>query len=234
MSRENVAIVGMLSSRGMARSNITAVLDGRRTVRRIQVYSPTKANREAYATEIAEQYGLEVVPMDHPSEIFKGADIVAGCTDSAIPLPMGDWLEPGTHVVSIGGRPDDAAYHRFDVYLRFGTAPTPRGLPQWQASGEGVAYHAQPDNPLYQNQSLMGRSGRGERTQPQKTRFITLEEMLSGGAPGRESDKQITFSDRGNIQGAQFWAVAGKVYEAAKAEGLGHGLPTEWFLQDSR
>jgi len=51
---------------------------------------------------------------------------------------------------------------------------------------------------------------------------------------GRQSDKQITYSERGNIQGAQFFAVAGKVYESAKARGLEKEIPTEWFLQDIR
>ncbi len=50
----------------------------------------------------------------------------------------------------------------------------------------------------------------------------------------RSSDHQITFSERGNIQGAQFFAVAGRAYEMAKAKGLGRDLPTEWLLQDIR
>ena len=33
---------------------------------------------------------------------------------------------------------------------------------------------------------------------------------------GRSSPDQITYSERGNLQGAQFYAVAGKVYELAK------------------
>jgi hypothetical protein len=35
-------------------------------------------------------------------------------------------------------------------------------------------------------------------------------------------------------KGAQFFAVAGKVYELTKERGLGRELPTEWFLQDIR
>jgi hypothetical protein len=51
---------------------------------------------------------------------------------------------------------------------------------------------------------------------------------------GRTSANQITYSERGNLQGAQFHAVAGKVYELAKRAGLGREIPTEWFLQDIR
>ena len=50
----------------------------------------------------------------------------------------------------------------------------------------------------------------------------------------RSDDAQITFSERGNIQGAQFFAVAGLVYELARERGLGQELPTSWFLQDIR
>ena len=57
---------------------------------------------------------------------------------------------------------------------------------------------------------------------------------MQGKATGRSSDAQITYSERGNLQGAQFYAVAGKVFEAAKRAGLGREIPTEWFLQDIR
>jgi hypothetical protein len=51
---------------------------------------------------------------------------------------------------------------------------------------------------------------------------------------GRTSREQITWSERGNLQGAQFYAVAGRIYETARAKGLGREIPTEWFLQDIR
>ena len=57
---------------------------------------------------------------------------------------------------------------------------------------------------------------------------------MTGKKKGRISDRQITYSERGNIQGAQFFAVAGKVYELAKAKSLGREIPTEWLLQDIR
>jgi ornithine cyclodeaminase/alanine dehydrogenase-like protein (mu-crystallin family) len=65
-------------------------------------------------------------------------------------------------------------------------------------------------------------------------RAVFLPEILSGKKHGRTSGRQITYSERGNIQGAQFFAVAGKVYELAKERGLGKEIPTEWLLQDIR
>ncbi len=63
---------------------------------------------------------------------------------------------------------------------------------------------------------------------------MSFGDVVSGRARGRTSREQITYSERGNIQGAQFFAVAAAVYEAARREGLGRDLPTDWFLQDIR
>jgi ornithine cyclodeaminase/alanine dehydrogenase-like protein (mu-crystallin family) len=80
----------------------------------------------------------------------------------------------------------------------------------------------------------MKRAGKRAHGIIAQDRAVLLEELLTGKKKGRTSDKQITYSERGNIQGAQFFAVAGKVYELAKARGLGREFPTEWLLQDIR
>ena len=59
-------------------------------------------------------------------------------------------------------------------------------------------------------------------------------DVLAGRDEVRTSRAQISFSERGNIQGAQFFAVAGHVYEQCRERGLGRELPTSWFLQDVR
>ena len=100
MAREDATVVGMIGSGGMARSHVDSFLQARQ-IKKIQVYSPTKANREAYAKEISENYGLDVIPMNHPRDVYKGAHIVAGCTDSAVPIVIGKWLEEGTHVTCV-------------------------------------------------------------------------------------------------------------------------------------
>jgi ornithine cyclodeaminase/alanine dehydrogenase-like protein (mu-crystallin family) len=80
----------------------------------------------------------------------------------------------------------------------------------------------------------MKRAGKRAHGAIAEDRCVLLEELLTGKKKGRTSDKQITYSERGNIQGAQFFAVAGKVYELAKAKRLGREIPTEWLLQDIR
>jgi alanine dehydrogenase len=205
MARKDAEVVGIIGSGGMARTHMqsfTAV----RNIRKVQVFSPTKANREAFAEEIRAQYGIEVQVCDAPEQVYRGAHIVAGLTDSAVPVLNGD------------------------VYLRFGDAPAPLGRPDLALADEYIAWEARP------NVAKHGGGGKGKKahgvTIPEKR--ITLADLVSCQAKGRTSDEQITYSERGNLQGAQFYAVAGRVYELVKAAGLGHEIPTEWFLQDIR
>lgn len=230
MAREDAEVVGMIGSGGMARSHVESFLLARE-IKRIQVYSPTKAHREEYAKEVSGKYGIEVVPVSQPKEAYKGAHIVAGCTDSSVPIIVGKWLEEGTHVTCVGGKPDEDTLKRIDVSLRLGNAPHPWGLPEFGLADEYITYAAKPDhNADFQ----MKRAGKRAHGVIAEDRAVLLEELLTGKKKGRTSNKQITYSERGNIQGAQFFAVAGKVYELAKARGLGREIPTDWLLQDIR
>ena len=229
MARPEARVLGLLGSGGMARSHVEALLRVR-PLDRIQVYSPTPAHRERFAAEMREQHGIAVEVMDDPRAVYRGADILAGCTDSAVPVIEGEWLEPGMHVIAIGGRPDDAARARFDVTLRLGTAPAPVGRPDLGTADEYLGYAARPDAPLWQQRRLGKRAPVVTGTGAD----VMLADILAGRSPGRGSASQITYSERGNIQGAQFFAVAAAAYEEARRRGLGHELPTEWFLQDIR
>src|SRR5918994_2442692 len=230
MAREDAEVVGMIGSGGMARSHVESFLLARK-IKKIQVYSPTKAHRQEYAEEISDKYRLEVVPVSTPRDVYRGAHIVAGCTDSSVPIIIGKWLEEGTHVTCVGGKPDEDTLKRIDVSLRLGNAPHPWGLPEFGLADEYITYAAKPNqNPDFQ----MKRAGKRAHGVIAEERAILLEELLTGKKKGRTSNKQITYSERGNIQGAQFFAVAGKVYELCKEKGLGHEIPTEWLLQDIR
>lgn len=229
MSRKNSRVLGMLGSGGMARSHVEALLRVR-DIKRIQVYSPTKANRENYAAEMRQKYAVETAALDNPREVYRGADILAGCTDSSVPVIKGEWLEEGTHVIAIGGRPDDAARKRFDVTLRLGTAPAPVGRPELGTTDEYLGYMARPDAESWQHR----RPGKRAPAVTGLGTDVMFADIIGGKFPGRSSERQITYSERGNIQGAQFYAVAAAAYEAAKKRGLGRELPTEWFLQDIR
>ncbi|MFQ5875597.1 MAG: ornithine cyclodeaminase family protein [Dehalococcoidia bacterium] len=229
IAREDAEVVGMVGSGGMARSHAESFLLARK-IKKIQVYSPTKAHREEYAKETAEKFGIEVVPLEDPRDVYRGADIVAGCTDSAIPIIIGKWLEEGTHVTCVGGKPDEETLKKIDVSLRLGNAPAPWGFPEFSFPDEYITYAAMPN----QNAGFkMKRKGKRAHGVVAEDRAVFLADLLKG-KKGRTSPRQITYSERGNVQGAQFFAVAGKVYELARERGLGRELPTEWLLQDIR
>ena len=230
LANDDAEVVGMLGSGGMARTHIAAFALVRK-IRKLQVFSPTKENREAFGREVAAKYGIEVRVCDRPEDIYKGAHIVAGCTDSAVPVLDGTCIEKGAHVLNIGGSgvPDNETLKRIDVYLRFGDAPPPASRPDMKLDDEHLGWEAGPARPKFGD----GREGRAHgNLLPEKR--IALANLIQGKVKGRSGHDQITYSERGNLQGAQFFSVAGRAYEAAKRLGLGREIPTEWFLQDVR
>jgi len=123
-----------------------------------------------------------------------------------------------------GGVPDEESLRQVDVYLRFGNAPAPLGRED-AIEDEYLTYAARPDA------KRSRKRGHGVSL-PDKV--VYLADIVAGRHPGRSSDQQITYSERGNLQGAQFYALAAIVYEKAKAAGIGKTVPTEWLLQGIR
>ena len=229
MARTGPRKLGLLGSGGMARSHVAALCEVRE-IAAIRVYSPTRAHREAFARDMQDLYGIGCEAVDRPEDACEHADILASCTDSAVPVIRPEWLRDGMHVISIGGRPHDAARSRFDRTLRLGTAPAPVGRADLGTADEYLGYVARPADPFWQTLKKTGRAhvitGDG--------RDVMYADVIAGRSQGRTRDEDITYSERGNIQGAQFFAVAGAAYEEARRRGLGRPLPTQWFLQDIR
>ena len=231
MANEDAEVVGMLGSGGMARTHMQAFTRVR-TIKKLQVFSPTKENREAFGREMAATYNIEVQVCDSPEDIYKGAHIVAALTDSAVEVTAGSLLEKGSHIVVVGGtgKPDEESLRRVDVYLRFGDTPAPVGHPELATDAEHIGYEARPSESKHGD----GRRSRRKHGNSLPDKRVTLADLVQGRVRGRTAHDQITYSERGNLQGAQFYAVAGKVYEAARRAKVGREIPTEWFLQDIR
>jgi ornithine cyclodeaminase/alanine dehydrogenase-like protein (mu-crystallin family) len=231
MARKDAEVVGMLGAGGMSRAHMQAFM-AVRDIKKLQVYSPTRENREAFGRDMAARYNIEVKVCDRPEDIYPGAHIVAALTDSAIPVLDGTRLEKGAHIVNIGGsgRLDDESMRRVDVYLRFGDAPAPVGRPDLAIDDEYIGWEARPGSRKYG-------AGRSKARAPGVAlpdKRVSLGDIVSGRAAGRMSADQITWSERGNLQGAQFYPLAGKVYELAREAKRGYEIPTRLFLQDIR
>ena len=235
LAKKNAEVIGMLGSGGMSETHMEAFMHVRPGLKRLQVYSPTKENRERFGRKMADKYGLEIKVCDRPEEIYRDADIVAVLTDSAVSVIDGPRIEKGAHLVAPGtggGIKDKGVLDRIDLYLRFGNATAP-----WGGAGPGIddeyfTYAARPDIETGFMRKTKGGRGHGAVFPAERT--ITFADIVSGSSKGRSSDDQISYSERGNLQGNQFWPLAGRIYELAKAQGLGREIPTEWFLQDIR
>ncbi len=231
LARPNSHVLAMIGSGGMARTYAMAICHVR-PIQRIQVYSPTQANRERYAAEMQAQLKVAVEPVESAEQAIRGADIVALATDSLVPIIKPEWIRPGMHLTNVRSSeagPDVMA--RADVVFRLGfaTLVVDRQLPHTIGGGDGMfAYFAGTPE---------------ERTRipaPPPARAVdnsktpTLPDLIVGRQTGRTDDQQITFLNNQGTQGLQFAAVGGKAYQLAKAQGLGHSLPQAWFLQNIR
>jgi alanine dehydrogenase len=200
-----------------------------RKLKKVKVYSPTNANRVAYAEEMSKKLEISVEPADSGEAVVRGADIVATCTDSTrVVFDNPEWLAEGAHITCVrANEVGPKVVQRCDLSIKLGrnTVDTmDEGMVRFHGN---VGYIAgQPDeraripNPTVDNY-------RGGFFQY----FIDLK---AGRVPGRTNPQQISFFINAGTQGLQFAACAGKVYELARAKGVGRELPTEWFLQDVR
>lgn len=227
MSRENSEDLCILGSGGMARTYLDAI-QCVRPIRRVRVYSPTKANRDAFAAEAAARHGIEVTPVAEAHDAVKGCDILACCTDSIEPVFDAAWIEPGMHIANLNGHElSHDAWARIDYMSRKDGLENAKrsyvdgrnayicGTPEERARLPDDAYTATPAD---------GFRGEG----------VEFRDVLQGRAPGRRSDDEVTFFQNSGHQGIQFSSVGALCWREAKKAGLGRELPTEWFLQDIR
>jgi ornithine cyclodeaminase/alanine dehydrogenase-like protein (mu-crystallin family) len=89
-------------ARWMARAHYAL----RPELERVLVWGRNPQARLDMASELASE-GLPAVASDDLAAAVRGADIVSCATTSNLPLVLGGWLQPGTHVDLVGGfKPD--------------------------------------------------------------------------------------------------------------------------------
>ena len=219
LARQNSEIVGLIGSGWQAGTQVMAVCEARK-IKKIKVFSPTKANREKFAKEAAEQVGVEIVPVESYQEAVKAVDIIVTSTNSRTPF-LGKWaLAEGMHISAMQRDEFDDEALLSCKPLVLHTHATENNV-----TSSALAHFEREDFKLRDHPTDRGIDWKS---------LPTLPELLLGKVKGRESERQITGFVNNIGMGAQFAAVGKKVYELAKAKGLGRDIPTEWFLQDIR
>jgi len=213
LAREDAGDLALLGAGGQAWAHLKAAAIVR-SLRRVRVYSPTPANRTAFAARAREALGIPVEATDTARAAIEGADLVIAATNSSEPIFDGAWLRPGAHVVSIVSGDERLTRRELDdeVFRRAGR----------------VVVHSKEQAMTQQQGDLAGPVAAGILTWE---RMYDLSELIAGEAPGRAGRDDITVFKNNVGLGLQFAAVASRVYEDAKRAGVGRKLPTEWFLE---
>jgi alanine dehydrogenase len=229
ISRKDCEKVGMIGSGGMARTYLDAICQSRK-IKKVKVYSPNKDNVTKYAREMSALHGLDVEPASSAREAVRGVDIVSICTSTNEPVFENAWLEPGMHVTNLTSADVESTLPgAVDVALRAGEA-----TPRLEKTSE-QAFYGRAGFLGYVAGSAQERDTVPHvNLPPDIIGMPNLVDVIAGRAKGRTDDRQTSFFLNVGSIGAQFEGVAAAVYNKARQQGLGHEIPSAWFLQDVR
>lgn len=216
MARPDAATLGLLGTSGQAWAHLLAMREVRK-IERVRVYSPNPEHRGIFAERTQRELGLDAEAVESACAAVSGADLVVAATNTSRPIVDGSWLAPGSHVVSI-------------------------------VSGDEGMPRRELDNEVFRRAALVvAHTKEGALRQPQGDLWEAVEagflrwenipelcELVSGQHAGRANASDITVFKNNVGMGLQFAAVAPRIYELARAAGIGRELPAEWFLQDMK
>ena len=214
LARKDASVLGLFGTGGQAVNTVLAVASVR-DLKKVQVYSRNPDNRKAFVARMKGIVDCEIVPVDGPAAVIKGADMVISATSSNVPVFDGTLLEPGQHVATIVGsnvqlveggfvkkarrENDDETVRRADViatnWVDSVFADKQAGLIEPLEAG------------LITKESIVG-----------------IGDIAAGKHPGRTSDEQITYHFNNNGTAAADLAIAKVVFDRAVSDGRGTDL----------
>ena len=101
LAREPVHRLAVVGSGVQGRAHAMAIAKAL-PIREVRVYSRRVEGRESAAADLAAALDLDVAAAGSVEEAVRGADVVALCTHSSTPVLLGDWVEAGAVVISVG------------------------------------------------------------------------------------------------------------------------------------
>ena len=193
---ETLAVIGSGSqARGQLRATATV-----RDFSSVRVYSPTPANREAFAAEFDDRLAAAVDAVGSSAEAIDGADVVITATRASEPVFDGDDLDPGTHVTAMGQYSPDKRERDARTIERSLYVPDLRERATFDAGSFMLAVE--------------------EGVVTEADIHAELGDVVANTAPGRTEDDQITVFDSGGT-GIETVAAGYLLYERALEAGLG-------------
>jgi alanine dehydrogenase len=139
---------------------------GVRDVTELRVFSRDPRRREAFASHARAELGLNAFAVDSAKAAVEEADVVILSTDSAEAVIDPSWVKAGAHVSSFG--PKSATEHECPPELVERTSIVVTDIPE----------HLRTAGPLF--------------PEPAGTQVVSLGSIITGAAPGRVSNDDIT------------------------------------------
>jgi alanine dehydrogenase len=226
LAREDASNLALFGSGWQAGSHLPAMC-AVRNLKRVNVYSPTKSNREAFVKEMQTKVTAEVRPVESPEEAVRDADIIAATTNSLTRVVSPSWVRPGIHLTCVRvPELGDETIRKIDRLI----IHSHKHAPENYVAGfgdDGIPAHDAIDiikkGPGHDSGLLV--------EHPFWLAAPELRELVAGKVPGRASAEETTCFLNNLGIGLQFAAVGAAVYSEAKRLGAGHEIPTDWFLE---
>jgi len=204
LARAGALTVAVIGSGFEARKHVRA-LAAVRILHAVRVFSPRAESRAGFAAELAD-LGVSIQPGQSAAEVVAGADLVicAARSYDEMPTLLGEWLEPGMTVVSIGS-----------------TVPEQREVDSVTIGRADVIIADVLHEVLHETGDLLAAAADGIDA---AGKTASLADLVSGRHPGRERDDQIVVYKSVGA-GIQDLAVASMAAQQAAKLGLGTHLP---------
>jgi ornithine cyclodeaminase len=204
LARENVTRVGLIGAGVQSRTQLMALKVARPGLEQAKVFDIRRDRAEAFAAEMGERLELDIQIADSAEEVVRQAEmLVTATTNITEPIVRDGWLAPGSYYAHVSGYECEYDVIRHaDKFL----------VDDWELVKAR----------MYSTVALMWRDGEFSGNDL----YAEFGEVVGGQKPGRENDEEvIIFSPIG--LGLHDVAVAHRVYETAKAKGLGQKV-TLW------
>ncbi len=203
MARADAGALGVIGAGWQARSQLQAITRAR-PIALVKVFSRTEERREAFAAEMVQELGTEVVAVDTPEDAVAGVDIVVTITSAREPVLRGEWLRPGMHVNAAGA--NSAPRRELDAEaVRRCQIIAVDALDQAKIECGDLIAPADAGDPVWE-------------------RVVELGAIVAGKIPGRTGDDQITLFESQGIAMEDVVTME-LLYRRAKASGVGREIP---------
>ena len=204
LANPDASRVGIFGSGKQARTQLIAMCKVR-AITKVDVFSHNEEHRNAFAKEMTEVCGVEVTPLANPDDVAKDKDILVTATSARDPFFKAEWLKEGMHVNAIGSN-------------FMGKAElTPEAVQKFSRIVVDSRDQCRIEAGDFQKGFEDGTLKWGEVRE--------LGPIIGGRYKGRVDPSEITLFKSLGL-GIEDLAVALKVFQKAKAEGLGQEI--EW------